>query len=240
MLFRQLILPMRLSTPNIKMQSQQFTSHALAKQYTQSFGIVAALTKNGVIGINGSLPWESLTQDRDHFINLTRGKVLILGRKTFVDEDPSGGHVDHARACIVVSSTMYYSRSHGSTLVKVARSLDEALVMANKLNTSSGITKTSNSSIDCWVAGGERLYKDALQHPCAEEVHLTQVDITISTDMLATKDEVAYFPVDYLNNYGFQEVSKREDGICVFCVYKRQTQRAREIEASYPPKQHRL
>ena len=55
-----------------------------------NFGVVAAMTNDGVIGINGHLPWSDtpISQDLQHFINLTRNKILIVGRKTFAD--PSG------------------------------------------------------------------------------------------------------------------------------------------------------
>lgn len=57
---------------------------------TPKFGIIAALTKDGIIGTNGKLPWASIAQDRDHFVNTTRNKILIVGRKTFADEDQTG------------------------------------------------------------------------------------------------------------------------------------------------------
>src|SRR5210317_2225901 len=68
------------------------------------FGIVAAVSKNGVIGVNGSLPSWNIPQDRNHFVNLTRNKILIVGRKTF-SEDKSGNHINHVRVCIVISKT---------------------------------------------------------------------------------------------------------------------------------------
>ncbi|KAL7531849.1 hypothetical protein ACHAXR_004269 [Thalassiosira sp. AJA248-18] len=215
------------------------------------FGIVAALTKSGVIGINGALPWDPIPQDLDHFIKLTRNKILIVGRKSFA-EDPTGAHINHVRVCIVVSKTMNeitngMDRSGRSTTIggyksgpklKLARSFDEALDLAShesllhaNLETQSGNTSTDNDKyyndayqnedgeIDCWVAGGERIYKEALLHENANEVHLTHVDMDVKSETPASA--TAYFPMEFMTRGGFEECSRVHSGVCTFCLYKR-------------------
>ncbi|MCS7086200.1 MAG: dihydrofolate reductase [Bacteroidia bacterium] len=44
--------------------------------------LVAAVAQNAVIGRNGSLPWH-IAEDLRLFRFLTRGKTLVVGRKTF-------------------------------------------------------------------------------------------------------------------------------------------------------------
>jgi dihydrofolate reductase len=44
--------------------------------------IIAAMTKNHVIGRGGTIPWD-IPADRRHFRELTMGKPIIMGRKTF-------------------------------------------------------------------------------------------------------------------------------------------------------------
>lgn len=207
------------------------------------FGIVSALTKDGVIGINGQLPWNvPIPQDRDHFVNLTRNKILIVGRKTFAEEDPTGAHINHVRVCIVVSKTMsatdLVDRNNGNGIstgegdespeVKLARSFDEALDLAsheillgNEMIDGDGCGKHlgKNGLIECWVAGGERIYQEALQHNNASEVHLTHVDMSVGQ---AKTNSIAYFPLVYVERHGFQEVSRINNGICAFCMYRRQ------------------
>mmetsp|Transcript_38798 Transcript_38798/g.81254 ORF Transcript_38798/g.81254 Transcript_38798/m.81254 type:complete len:247 (-) Transcript_38798:80-820(-) len=233
------------------------------------FGIVAALTKNRVIGVNGKLPWKpnSIPQDKEHFVNLTKNNVLILGRKSFAEEDPTGAHVNHVRVCIVVSRTMSASDltdrnnnrsgsiignngdndgdcSRSSPEVKLARSFDEALDMASKelippaKNTTGNddddrgrcknFTKNNDDAIQCWVGGGERIYKEALGHDNASVVQLTHVDMTVDLDKQresSTKrsatSSFAFFPLEYLERSGFQEVSKVNSGMCTFSTYKR-------------------
>ena len=184
------------------------------------FGIVAALSKDGIIGANGRLPWKSIPQDLNHFINLTRNKILIVGRKTFADEDPTGGHVKHVRVCIVVSKTMSATDlSKSSTSDKVicrpeimiAHSFDEALdVASTKILQSSdeeSVNGSSSNDIDIWVAGGERIYKEALQHDNAVDVHLTHIDMSVEKcqDLLmvyvrfACIEDHLSLPNDYIN-----------------------------------------
>ena len=44
--------------------------------------IIVAIAENGVIGRNNSLPW-TLPGDLIHFKEITMGKPIIMGRKTF-------------------------------------------------------------------------------------------------------------------------------------------------------------
>jgi len=47
-------------------------------------GMILARTATfGVIGINNTLPWKRLKYDLPRFKALTKGKILIMGRKTF-------------------------------------------------------------------------------------------------------------------------------------------------------------
>ncbi len=44
--------------------------------------VIAALARNGVIGIDNRLPWR-LPEDLAHFKALTLGHPILMGRKTF-------------------------------------------------------------------------------------------------------------------------------------------------------------
>ena len=204
------------------------------------FGIVAAVTKDGVIGVDGGLPWdEPIPLDRGHFVDLTRDRILIVGRKTYADEDPTGSHIGHVRVCIVVSRTMNPSDladrndAHGDfPVMKLARSFDEALDMASDEILSSGegtvegrgenVGDRKSETIECWVAGGERIYREALRHGNLDEVHLTHVDTSVDR---TTNREIAHFPLACLKEHGFEEISRRDSGICSFRVYKRSKQK---------------
>ncbi len=44
--------------------------------------IIAAVDRNGVIGVNGDMPWR-IPSDFAHFKRMTMGKPMIMGRKQF-------------------------------------------------------------------------------------------------------------------------------------------------------------
>jgi dihydrofolate reductase len=60
--------------------------------------IVAAVARNGVIGVDGGLPWR-LPDDLQRFKELTLGHVLVMGRRTY----ESIGHPLPGRTTVVVT-----------------------------------------------------------------------------------------------------------------------------------------
>ena len=61
--------------------------------------IIAAVSNDGVIGVNGKIPWD-IPEDMKHFKNITSQNTVIMGRKTF----ESIGYPLPNRINIVVSS----------------------------------------------------------------------------------------------------------------------------------------
>src|ERR1700674_4255487 len=82
--------------------------------------LVAALASNGVIGIDGKLPWH-LPEDLKHFKNLTLGHPVIMGRRTW----ESLGKLLPGRENIVISRTPGYQARGAS----VAVSLEAAIAL---------------------------------------------------------------------------------------------------------------
>ena len=86
--------------------------------------IIVAAAENGVIGRNNALPWH-LSEDLQHFKQLTMGKPILMGRKTF----ESIGRPLPGRTNIVVSTNPDY-RPAG---VRVVGSLPDALALAETI-----------------------------------------------------------------------------------------------------------
>jgi dihydrofolate reductase len=128
--------------------------------------LVAALSENGVIGRDGDLPWR-LPDDLRHFMRLTRGHCVIMGRRTF--ESMEGPLPE--RTNIVITSDPRY-RGTGATqsadLVVVA-SLEAALDTAR-----------ARGEKEAFVAGGSRVYAEAL--PRADRLVLTRVHARVDGD----------------------------------------------------------
>lgn len=159
-----------------------------------------------MIGVNGTLPW-NLPEERESFKSLTRNKILVIGRRTFAEEMDQR-HISHCAHSIIVSNTLKWNGSAvASNSLHVVPSFHEALQVANTLVTK---LKEANSHPDCedlfcWVAGGERLYQDALKHPSAERVHLTLVDKTVS---IIGVEDYARFPSRFRWDNKFRIVSR--------------------------------
>jgi dihydrofolate reductase len=183
-------------------------------QPIERFGIVAAVSacNSRVIGIDGSIPW-SLPEDRTIFKSLTKGGVLIIGRRTF-EEHSNLVHVNHAKHCIVVSKSVeklddYQGhQSSDSVDLRLARSFSEALHLARELD--DRIEKDIDSnSLTCWVGGGEKVYEEALRHSSAAELHLSWVQVAIPLPSGRESTKVAQFPAKYRWDNRFKPVSEK-------------------------------
>lgn len=114
--------------------------------------LIAAVARNGVIGIDNRLPWR-LPDDLRRFRVLTIGHPVIMGRRTW---ESIGGPLP-GRQNIVVSRQPAY-RASGAP---VAGSLADALALVAL----PGPT---------FVIGGEALYRAAL--PLADMLYLTEIE----------------------------------------------------------------
>jgi dihydrofolate reductase len=113
--------------------------------------LVAAVATNGVIGVNGKLPWH-LPEDLKHFKNVTLGHPIIMGRRTW----ESLGKALHGRENIVVTRTPGYEAPGAA----VATSLGAALALC------------TGESV-AFVIGGHRLFLESL--PVATGLVLTEI-----------------------------------------------------------------
>ena len=114
--------------------------------------LIAAVARNGVIGLHGRLPWR-LPDDLKRFRALTTGHAIVMGRKTW----DSIGRPLPERQNIVVTRR----RDFAAPGAIVAHSLPEAIGLA-----------TLPSPV--FVIGGEAIYRDAL--PLADLLFLTEID----------------------------------------------------------------
>lgn len=117
--------------------------------------IIAAVARNGVIGKDNQLLWH-LPEDMRHFRETTRGKPVIMGRKTW-ESLPDAFRPLPGRNNIVVSRNPAYQPA-GATLVS---SLNDAILKAG-------------GAKEVFVIGGAELYRQAL--PIADRLYLTEID----------------------------------------------------------------
>ncbi len=115
--------------------------------------LIAAMTEDQVIGYQNRLPWD-LPQDLQYFRQMTLGKPIIMGHKTFAS---MGYKPLPKRQNILLSRDPKVQYSH----VQVVRSLDEALSIAEP-------------SEEIMVIGGEQIY--ALSLPRASRLYLSFIE----------------------------------------------------------------
>lgn len=157
--------------------------------------LVAACARGGVIGIDNKLPWH-LPEDMKFFRETTRGKPVIMGRKTW-ESLPDAFRPLPGRLNIVVSRNPDFHAEGGA----VVGSLPEAVAAAG------------NAEIAC-VIGGAEIYRQAL--PLADRLILTEIDRDYAGD--------AFFPA--FDRVEWQEVSRdarvSESGLpFAFVTYER-------------------
>jgi len=121
--------------------------------------LVVAAAENGVIGRDNALPWH-LPDDLKHFKQVTLGKPVVMGRKTF----ESIGKPLPGRQNIVVTRDANYQRPG----ITVVRSPEAALTAAS-------------DAPEIMVIGGAALFRDLL--PRATRVHLTRVHSSVDGDV---------------------------------------------------------
>jgi dihydrofolate reductase len=131
--------------------------------------LIAAVALNRVIGRDNQLLWR-IKPDLRRFRELTLGKPVIMGRKTF----ESIGRPLPGRDNIVVTRDAAF---HAEGVV-VARSLDEALRIA-------GETAVKGGGRDIMIAGGGDIYAQTIDG--ADRLHITEVEMEPDGD--------AWFPV---------------------------------------------
>jgi dihydrofolate reductase len=112
--------------------------------------LILARADNGVIGKDGKLPWH-LPADLRHFKQLTTGKPMIMGRKTF---ESLPGLLPDRRHIVLTRDTAWEEEG-----AEVARSVEEALALANAPHVA--------------VIGGAEIYELFL--PRADRIELTEV-----------------------------------------------------------------
>ncbi len=128
--------------------------------------LIFARARNGVIGVNNTLPWH-LPEDMAHFKQATMGCTVIMGRKTW-DSLPPKFRPLPGRLNVVVTRQPNWQADGAS----VAHSIEQACALC-----------PSNST--AWVIGGAEVYAQAL--PQATEAVVTELDADFAGDAYAPR-----------------------------------------------------
>jgi dihydrofolate reductase len=125
---------------------------------TRRISFVLAFDRKNVIGRDGGLPWR-LPDDMKHVREVTNGKPLIMGRRTYA----SIGRPLKGRTSIVLTRDPTFQQEG----VLTARSPEEALALAGDVP-------------EVIVFGGAEVFREFL--PMADRIYLTEVDADVGGD----------------------------------------------------------
>ena|SRR3989338_6130186 len=128
--------------------------------------LIVAIGKNNVIGNKNSLPW-SLPADMKHFKELTSGKPIVMGRKTF---ESIGKPLPNRKNIIITRDRDY--KAEGCIVV---HSLNESL-------------KAAKGNQEVMVIGGSQVYKEFL--PKVDKMYLTLIDADFDGDVYFPKYDI--------------------------------------------------
>lgn len=114
--------------------------------------LIAGIGKNNELGKGNTLLWH-MPNDLKHFKEITSGKTVIMGRKTF----ESIGHPLPNRRNIVITRDTNYKIEN----VEIYNSLDEAL-------------KEVKDENETFIIGGAEIYKQAIDK--ADKLYITHIE----------------------------------------------------------------
>ena len=120
--------------------------------------LIVAKSKNNVIGKNNQLPWH-LPADLKHFKDVTMGKPIIMGRKTF---ESIGKPLPGRRNIIITHNKNYTAEG-----CDVFHSIGDAF-------------NAVKNETEVMIIGGANLYAQTIE--CASRLYLTEVDVEIDGD----------------------------------------------------------
>ncbi len=126
--------------------------------------LIAAMSSNRAIGLNNALPWNPIAADWDNLKQVTAGKKMIMGRKSYDNPHRIWSEIGNY---VITRQTDYV--------------VDEGFEVVNSLVTA--FEKCKNED-EVFVLGGEEIFRIAI--PLADKIFLTLVHENFEGD--------AFFP----------------------------------------------
>ena len=120
--------------------------------------LIVAHDKNRVIGYENGMPWH-LPGDLKYFKEMTIGKPVIMGRKTF---ESIGRPLPGRRNIVITRNKDYHAEG-----IETVASLDEALAL-------------THGAEEQMIIGGEQIFTMAL--PLADKLYITLIDHEFTGD----------------------------------------------------------
>ena len=147
-----------------------------------SFRLIVAMDDSGGIGKNGQIPWRC-SSDLRHFSQLTRGNIVVMGRKTWesIGSKPLPCRIN----CVLSSQDMetpkithprYNSdciKPKVATQVVFSKNIDALIEWLKQHN---------NNTKMVWIIGGTEIYRQFMERNLISELHISRFPGTFECD----------------------------------------------------------
>ncbi|MBW6411514.1 dihydrofolate reductase [Clostridium weizhouense] len=151
--------------------------------------LIVAIAKNNIIGNDNKLIWH-ISNDLKRFKEITTGKTMIMGRKTF---ESLPGILPNRKHVILTRDKNFNVNS-------------DSVIIFNDFNDL--IEKYSNCEEEVFVIGGGEIYKQML--PYADKLYLTKINKDFSGDTYFPEFNENEFKVEYKSDLLVDEKSNLE------------------------------
>ena len=151
--------------------------------------IIVAISKNNVIGNDNKLIWH-ISEDLKRFKEITSGKTILMGRKTF---ESLPGILPNRKHIILTRDNNF---TVDSNAVEIIHNFDELLNMYSK------------SEEEVFIIGGGEIYKQLLPH--ASKLYLTKINKDFNGDTHFPEINYEDFKVDHKSEIILDEKSNLE------------------------------
>ncbi|MBN1053545.1 MULTISPECIES: dihydrofolate reductase [unclassified Clostridium] len=138
--------------------------------------IIVAIAKNNVIGNDNKLIWH-ISEDLKRFKEITSGKTIVMGRKTF---ESLPGVLPNRKHIILTRDKNFKVNSE---CVEIIYDFDKLL------------NKYKNSDDEVFIIGGGEIYKQLL--PYSNKLYLTKINKDFDGDTYFPQINYNDFKIDY-------------------------------------------
>ena len=125
-----------------------------------TISIIAALSKNRVIGINNDLPWH-LPDDMKFFMKTTMNHVVVMGRKNYESIPAKFRPLPHRTNVILSMNSEFLAEG-----CIIMSSLAQGIAFAEK-----------QGEKEVFIIGGGQVYQEAIK--LADSMYLTEINTEI-------------------------------------------------------------
>ena len=132
--------------------------------------IIVAVSDNGVIGVNGKLPW-NIPEDLKRFKKITTNHNVIMGRKTF---ESIGKGLPNRTNFVLTSSV---------DSIK----LKDGCIFTNKID----LEELQSPDVEWFIIGGESIYRYFL--PYADKIYLTNFKLSLKSASVSQENQSSFF-----------------------------------------------